>query len=36
MAAKRSEVSPTELHIHLHSGFAMQDRLALKVEVEVQ
>lgn len=36
MAAKRSEVSPTELHIYLHPGLAMQDRLALKVEVAVQ
>lgn len=36
MAAKKSEVSPAELHIHLNSGFDIQNRPALKVEVEVQ
>lgn len=36
MAANRNEVSPTELYVHLNSGFDMQNRPALKVEVEAQ
>lgn len=36
MAAKRSELSPTELHVHLNSGFDVQSHPALKVRVDAQ
>lgn len=36
VAAKRSELSPTELHVHLNSGFDVQSHPALKVRVDVQ